>query len=147
MKQLVILTLFIFFLSGLLTSGCEDNLCNCYCDSYDALALPLNDTVDLKYSELYCNPENELRISFDSLSDSRCPIGATCFWEGNASFRITIKSDSNESNSFKLNTHANFLTDTVVNGLHYELIDVFPYPKIDKEYQLDDYILQLIISH
>ena len=101
----------------------------------------------MKYSEFYCNPDNEIRLSFDSLSDSRCPNGAVCFWEGNASFRITVKSDSNESNSFKLNTYGKFLTDTVVNGLHYELIDILPYPKIGKDYQLDDYILQLIISH
>ena len=147
MKQPGIFTLYIFFLSGLLSSGCENNLCNCYCDSYDALVFPLNDTVDLKYSELYCNPEYEIRLSFDSLSDSRCPNGALCFWEGNASFRITVKSDSIESNSFKLNTYGNFLTDTVVNGLHYELIDIFPYPKIGQNYQLDDYVLQLIISN
>ena len=146
MRHLTILALSIFLLSGLLSSGCEDNLCNCSCDSYDALDLPLNDTVDLKFSKLYCNPDYEIRLSFDSLSDSRCPIGAICFWEGNASFRLIVKSYSNESNSFTLNTNGKFLTDTLVNGLRYELIDVLPYPQVDKDYQLDDYILQLIIS-
>ena len=147
MRQLIVLALSILLLSGLFSSGCEDNLCNCYCDSYDALELRFNDTIDLKYSELYCNPDYEIRLSFDSLSDSRCPIGVVCFWEGNASFRLIVKSDSIESSSFKLNTNAKFLTDTLVNGFHYELIDVLPYPQVDKDYQLNDYILQLIISH
>lgn len=145
MRQPGILILSIFLLSGLLSSGCE-NKCDCFCGSYDALELRLNDTIDLKYSELYCNPDYKLRLSFDSLTDSRCPIGAVCFWEGNASFQLIVKSESNETNSFKLNTNENFRSDTVVNGLHYELIDVLPYPHVDKDYQLDDYILQLVIS-
>ena len=135
MRQFILLALSILLLSGLLSSGCEDNLCNCYCDSYDALELRFNDTIDLKYSELYCNPDYEIRLSFDSLSDSRCPIGVVCFWEGNASFRLIVKSDSIESSSFKLNTNAKFLTDTLVNGFHYELIDMLPYPQVDKDYE------------
>ena len=146
MRQLTIFALYVFLLSGLLISGCEDSSCNCYCSSYDAVELMLNDTVELKYNELYCNPEYEFRLSFDSISDSRCPIGAACIWEGNASIRLIVQAMGNDSNTFRLNSNGEFLTDTVINGLLYELIDLLPYPEVDKDYQLEDYTLQLLIS-
>lgn len=146
MRKLSILGISILLLSGLLSPGCEDSLCNCSCDSYNATVFSLNDTVDLKYSRLYCNPDYEIRLSFDSLTDSRCPIGAECIWEGNASFQLIVRSASGETNSFRLNTFGHFLSDTIVNGLRYELIDVLPYPKVDKDYEPDDYILQLVVS-
>jgi len=146
MRLLTLLTLFLLLLSGLLFSGCEDKNCNCYCSSFDAQELILNDTVELKYSELDCNPEYEFRLSFDSLSDSRCPLEAVCVWEGNAEVRLIVQSSEYGSNTFRLNTNETFLTDTMVNGFRYELIDVLPYPEVDQDYELDDYTLQLIIS-
>ena len=145
MKQLTILILSLLLFSGLLFSGCEDKHCSC-CSSYDAVELMLNDTVQLKYNELYCNPEYELQLSFDSLSDSRCPIGAYCIWEGTASVKLHVQNSDGKATSFWLNTHNSFLTDTIVNGIRYEFIDLFPYPKVDMDYSLDDYILQMIIS-
>ena len=38
------------------------------------------------------------------------------------------------------------LTDTLVNGLRFELIDLLPYPEVKRDYQLDDYTLHLLIS-
>ena len=136
----------LLLLTGLFITGCEDKNCNCYCSSYDAVELMLNDTVELKYSELYCNPEYEFRLSIDSISDSRCPIGAACIWEGNARVKLHVQQYGKSPSTFWLNTHSSFLTDTVLNGLRYELIDVLPYPEVDKDYSLDDYTLQLLIS-
>jgi len=136
----------LLLLTGLFITGCEDKNCNCYCSSFDAQELILNDTVELKYSELDCNPEYEFRLSFDSLSDSRCPLEAACVWEGNAEVRLIVQSSEHGSNIFRLNTNEKFLTDTMVNGFRYELIEILPYPEVDQDYQLDDYTLQLIIS-
>ena len=146
MRQKTFIAIFIFLLSAFLYSGCELFQCNCYCSNYAADELPLNETVELNYSEPYCNSEHEFRLSFDSLSDGRCPIGAMCIWEGNASVKLIIKQEGKSDNTFWLNTFDGFLTDTTVNGIRFELIDLLPYPEIDKDYQLDDYILQLHIS-
>ncbi len=146
MRQKSFIALFIFLFSSFLYSGCEKYQCNCYCSDFNAEELTLNDTVDLKYSELYCNSEHEIRVSFDSLSDSRCPIGAMCFWEGNASVKFMIEREGESKDTFTLNTHSRFITDTVLNGVRYELIDLLPYPEIGKDYVLDDYILQVLIS-
>ncbi|MCD4710867.1 MAG: hypothetical protein K8R52_08480 [Bacteroidales bacterium] len=109
--------------------------CNCFCSNYDAEELTLNDTVELKYSELYCNSEYEIRLSFDSISDSRCPIGAACFWQGNASVRLTLKQHRESATTFRMNTFNGFLTDTLlVNGLRFELIDPCPLPNLFKSW-------------
>jgi hypothetical protein len=146
MRQITIFALSIFLLAGLLISGCEDSGCNCFCSSYDAEELTLNDTIDLRYSELYCNPEYEIRLSFDSIHDSRCPIGAVCIWEGNARVKLHVQQSGKSHSTFWLNTHISYLTDTLINGIRYELIDLLPYPEEGKDYSLEDYTLQLLIS-
>ena len=146
MRHFSTIILSIFLLAGLLFSSCEHLGCDCYCSEYDAEDQVLNDTIDLKYGQLYCNSEQELRLSFDSISDSRCPIGAICVWEGNASVRLLIKQGGDEDITFRLNTHGMYMTDTLVNGLRYELIDLLPYPEIEQENQAEDFILQLLIS-
>jgi len=145
MRKKTFITIFIFLLSAFLYSGCELFQCDCYCSNYGAEDLTLNETAELKYSELYCNSEYEFRLSFDSLSDGRCPIGAMCVWEGNARVKLIIKQEGKSDDTFWLNTFDGFLTDTTVNGLRFELIELQPYPEIDKDYILDDYILQLKI--
>lgn len=133
-------------LSGLLYSGCELFDQNSYCDKYNSEELTLNDTIEFKYDELYCNSKYEFRLSFDSLSDGRCPIGAWCVWEGTARINLIVQSSNNANQTFTLFTHSSFLNDTMVDGIRYELIDLLPYPEIDKSYQEEDYILRLFIS-
>ncbi len=133
-------------LSGLLYSGCELFDRNSYCDKYDSEELTLNDTLELKYSELYCNSKYGFRLSFDSLSDGRCPIGVWCIWEGTARINLTVQSPGKDIHTFTLFTHSSFLNDTMVDGIRYELIDLLPYPEIDRNYQEEDYILRLFIS-
>ena len=88
----------------------------------------------------------DFRLSFDSLSDGRCPIGMLCLWEGNARIDLVLKYKGEDATRFTLNTFSGFLSDTVVKDIRFELIDLFPYPEVDKDYQLDDYILQIHIS-
>jgi len=135
-----------FLLILVLLTTCENRDCDCLCSAYGSEQFRINDTLQLKYNEIYCNPEYEFLIGFDSLADNRCPLGAVCIWEGNAGITITLKSRNRVYSSFRLNTHSRFLTDTIVNGLRFELIDVLPYPEINKDYSPEDYQLLLYIS-
>lgn len=146
MRQKAIIAFSTLLLAGLLLSACEVFHCNCYCSNYVAEELKLNETVDLRFSSLYCNGKNEFRLSFDSLMDSRCPIGAECIWEGNARIKLHLQQSGHDPVSFWLNTHNGFLTDTVVLDLRFELMDILPYPELGKDYQLDDYTVQMIIT-
>lgn len=146
MRYKGIIALLTFLLSGLFFPGCELLQRNDYCSNFDIEELKLNEILEMRYSELYCNAEYEIRLSFDSLQDSRCPIGAACIWEGNGRVQLILKQGARNDTRFWLNTNVNFLTDTVVNGLRFTLVDMLPYPQVDKNYQLDDYILQMNIS-
>lgn len=136
----------VLVLSILLLPGCELFQRNDYCSSFDIEELKPNETLEMRYSERYCNPEKEIILSFDSLQDSRCPIGAACIWEGNGRVQLILKHGGGKATRFWLNTHVNFRSDTVVNGLRFELLDMLPYPQVETDYQLDDYILQMHIS-
>lgn len=142
--QIIVFSLCLLF--GQIYTGCELFDRHGFCDKYNSEELTLNDTIDFNYSELYCNSKYELRLSFDSLSDGRCPIGAWCIWEGTARINFIVQSSSASTHIFSLFTHNSLLNDTVIDGIGYELIDVLPYPELEKNYQEEDYILRLFIS-
>ena len=146
MRSRTILALALFLLSGLLHPGCELIDRHQYCDPYDSGELTLNDTLELKYNQLYCNSKYEFRLSFDSLSDGRCPIGAWCIWEGTARVNLIVQPSGKAKQTFTLFTHKGFLNDTLLDGIRYEFIDLFPYPEIDRNYREEDYILRFLIS-
>jgi hypothetical protein len=147
MKHNTIRKLFVVIsLSSLYLSGCELFQHNEYCSDFDIEELTLKDTLEMRYRESYCNSEYEIRLSFDSIQDSRCPIGAYCIWEGNGRVQLVIRQGGENTIRFWLNTHSRFMNDTVVNGLRFELVDMLPYPMVDKDYQLDDYVLLMNIS-
>jgi len=58
------------------------------------------------------------------LSDSRCPSGVTCVWEGEVTVALTL-SGSMGSDAFTLSDHA---TTRVVSGTSFTLVSVQPLP-------------------
>lgn len=81
MRRNAIIALSIFLLTGLFFSRGEVFHCNFLFSNYDAEKLTLKDTIELKYSDLYYNSAHDLRLSFDSISEERCPSGAVCVWK------------------------------------------------------------------
>ncbi|HEX8160719.1 MAG TPA: hypothetical protein VF538_02380 [Pyrinomonadaceae bacterium] len=48
----------------------------------------------------------DLRIALLSVGeDSRCPVGATCVWAGNAKVRLSARNSKGECAEFELNTN------------------------------------------
>jgi hypothetical protein len=132
-------------LIAIFSMGCEgirfEGVCN-----FDSIQMALNDTIKMQIGEVYCNQANGIRLECDSLvGDSRCPIGATCVWEGNAELSFILEQDGDQLHEFNLNTNPGFRTDTTINDLRYKLLDLLPYPELDTVPNLDDYIIQLII--
>jgi len=91
--------------------------------------LEIGKVTEIKSGETAENSQKGLSLRVGYINDSRCPEGAMCSWEGNASveFHLTTK---REKYDFTLDTHRppNFKNDTVIEGVKYELIDVLPYP-------------------
>ena len=84
---------------------------------------------------------NDLSFTFDSVpEDSRCPIGAVCFWSGNAS--VLLKSDDF---TFKLNTTLS--PQTISYGRYsLRLISLAPYPKIGEQIPKDSYVASMLVT-
>ncbi|MFT3751643.1 MAG: hypothetical protein QM800_01810 [Paludibacter sp.] len=100
--------------------------------------------IDIGLNDLYYDKANDFRLEIDSvLNDSRCPIGAVCVWEGNAQVRFDLKTEGNYHYTFNLNTHRSFRQDTLIRGIRFKLIDVLPYPDINKTFNYQDYRVKI----
>ncbi len=147
MKHLTAISFSLILGFGFIFSGCETFCGRCYCDNFEAQTLILNDTVELRFGEVYCNADHRISLTFDSLyGDGRCPIGMYCLWEGNALLHLALEDKKEGASEFILNTFDNFLTDTTIHGIRYELIDLEPYPIVDVEYPQEAYTAIVLIS-
>ena len=109
--------------------------------------LVLNDTIEQKFNEIIYNFDNDFRIQLDSvITDSRCPIGADCVWEGNAEIKFELIIEGNYQYLFDLNTNSQFQADTLIKGFRFKLIRVLPYPKIDEVLEKEDYKVEIVVN-
>jgi hypothetical protein len=84
----------------------------------------------------------DVEITFRDFTDSRCPEGATCVWEGEATVMLTISNDD-ESIDFTL---VGIGSDTTLLNHNIEFVDLLPYPKSGVEIDPDDKELKLNVT-
>ncbi|MFD1140012.1 hypothetical protein ACFQ4C_02795 [Larkinella insperata] len=78
-------TLYGLLLVGLLAVGCEKD---------NKVAPPeQNSPVTMKINQSARVKQN-VTLSVDNITDSRCPINANCVWFGNAQVKFTLKGDT-----------------------------------------------------
>ena len=97
---------------------------------------------DFDLHRIYRSFDEKLSVRIDSIHDSRCPLGATCIWQGEARVFMTLLLE--EENQLVLSTFDNQI-DTVQN---FEIIltDVLPYPDLSVETDPGDYAVILRIN-
>lgn len=87
-------------------------------------------TVDLNDCTIDDKNEN-VRICFTSLQDSRCPLNATCVWQGIAVAGFTIRLHGIQHQvtlaTDKIPGYPS--TDTTVSGYQIKLLNITPYPE------------------
>lgn len=87
----------------------------------------LEDTISLSYHDCVNDLQNKFSVCFDSLlSDSRCPEGAVCFWEGNAEAKFRFQRFGGDPVLFNLNTYHGFTNETVIDGYRIKLVGLTP---------------------
>ncbi len=105
----------------------------------------VNDTIILGMNDMYYDFENDFRLEPDSLlSDSRCPAGVECFWEGNAAVRFKLIVGGNDQYLFTLNTHHSFQREETIDGMTFKLVEVLPYPDINADFNYWDYKVKIL---
>jgi hypothetical protein len=146
MKDHFFFTFITLLILGSNMAGCETFCGKCYCDSYDAQAFTLNDTLEMKFGEVYCNPEKRIRLTFTAFEESRCPIGVYCVWEGYARTTFSLDDKKDDHSEFVLHTLGAHEADTIIQGLRIELLGLAPYPVIDVEFPQSSYTATIAIS-
>ncbi len=87
-----------------------------------------------------------LKIKFvDVTEDSRCPAGAQCIMAGRVTVVINVIKDEQNLGDFSLTKGRNEYLAIDFNGYLMKLIAVDPYPKVEKEIELSDYVITLSI--
>ena len=107
-------------------------------DAIDTFDLIANNCITIEHST----------ICFDSvLSDSRCPTGATCVWEGYATVSLKLTTHDNENHKVELNTNPDFSIDTMIGNIYLLLTDLTPYPDINTAIDPKDYKVNITIAN
>ena len=109
-------------------------------------AVALGEPVTMAIGQKVSFAREPLSIAFvEVVSDSRCPSGATCVWQGEASCRLSI-TFRDSSNSLIVTqpglTETPATTDFDQYQIQYRLR---PYPALDKQIKPGDYRLELTV--
>lgn len=116
-----------FLIAMIVFTGCEkDGDTTRQFTAIDSLAVPIDTCINKTYGTdniVYC---------LDSITDSRCPTGAVCVWEGVASakFRVQINQVNHQVKLHTQTGMAIYPNDTTIAGFNFKLIDVTPYPSL-----------------
>ncbi len=109
------------------------------CDS--PTAFRLGNQFWLGYGQSVTLAQTRLTVVFRSLKeDTRCPEFVDCAWAGNASVVIVVSGDD-----VSLNTSLD-PGEVSLSGYRIRLMDVRPYPRLDKSYSLREYQVGLIVT-
>jgi hypothetical protein len=123
----------ILFIAGFL-AGCQKD--------QDNGSFILNQEVKLKAGTLYTCPSDPFSVKITRITDSRCPEGVYCIWQGEATVYLEVKEI--QSGEVVLST-VHQPVDTV-NNYVFKLMDVLPYPKYQVEIPDSEKIVVLQIN-
>lgn len=107
----------------------------------------LNQSFTLAQGAKACLSSENVCLTFEKVyGDSRCPLGAMCFWEGVAEVNFTLQINQTKY-PFTLHTldKLQYQKDTVIQGYNIKLEQLNPYPET-KPIDQKDYRAQVIIS-
>jgi hypothetical protein len=114
-------------------------------ENFDSLIY--NDTINLAYRDCFSDCENKFYICMDSVvNDSRCPIGAMCFWAGMATVRFKFQKYNEAPIYFNLITQVPTYNYKIIDGFRFTLIDLTPYPSLKNHKEQCGYKAKLVVT-
>jgi hypothetical protein len=140
MKKYRLILVMIIALSLPFLSSCEKS-------PVSTTTAELNQNISLKDGQTVTINSEDLDITFKSVvSDSRCPVGYDCLWEGNAEIEFFLKM-AQDTATVRLNTTLDPKEKDIFNDLHIKLISVKPYPVSNQPpIKPEDYIIEIIVT-
>jgi hypothetical protein len=106
----------------------------------------LGEEFKLPVKQSALEPEEEILFTFKTvLSDSRCPTGVLCVWQGEAVILVNVKIGSVDYGDFKMSTYGN--PSTINVGKYYvKFINLDPYPVYGQSIDPDSYVGYFLID-
>lgn len=107
----------------------------------------LGESFTLKVGESARIEAAALRIGFEDVpTDSRCPRGVECVWEGDATVRVRAQRASRAGERLELHTSAREQTSVVYEGYEIRLLQLAPYPVSGGTIEQTDYEATLEVT-
>ncbi len=107
----------------------------------------LGKSFGIKIGESVLIETEALQIGFEAVpSDSRCPTGERCVWEGDATVRIWARQASREREDFELHTSEREERAVIYLGYGIRLQQLTPYPVSGGTIEPEDYEATLEVS-
>lgn len=121
-------------LSGLISAPAQDAV---------QLAVPF----EIKPGQVVTVEDAALRISFEGVTqDSRCPVGVTCVWEGDAVVTLTLERPPASRDTRALHTSRRYARETTYEGFVVRLQDLKPKPATGQTISPEDYRATLVVE-
>ncbi len=129
LKYLLVLFLF----AGM---GCEETVIE--------QGFTIGKEASFQVNQLYTSADGKYTLKLTEVSDSRCPEGVQCVWQGEVAIKGELSENGNKS-SFEIHSVSS-LSNKQPDGYTVQIIDAKPYPKYGTEYKLTDLIVTLLIQ-
>jgi hypothetical protein len=89
----------------------------------------------------------DLTVVFEEVeSDSRCPTGVTCVWEGDGVVHLCLGASPQTATSLRLHTRESASQKARHAGLVIQLVELRPYPAGDVPVDSATYRVRLVVS-
>ena len=147
-------TIWMILLGTLESSGCYGNPVssdpgvNEIASAAASSAAVTTGVVKLRFDEIITHEGLELRLL--KVMDSRCPVGANCFWAGEVKVileAINVEQSGTEPVELQLTLQARQgPTTAAVSGYEMKLLNVDPYPMDGVTPKRTDYIVEINFS-
>lgn len=95
-------------------------------------------------NKLYTSEDGRYSLIISEISDSRCPEGVQCIWQG----EVTIKGEwavSGSKSSFEIHSEIS-QSNKQPDGYTIQIVDAKPYPKFGVESKPENLIVTLLVK-
>ena len=135
MKTLSVLKyLLVFFLfAGM---GCEETIID--------HGFTIGKEANFQVNQLYTSADGQYSLKITEVSDSRCPEGVQCIWQG----EVTVTGEFTENgkkSSFEIHSVIS-QSNKQPDGYSIQIVDAKPYPKYGAESKPEDLVVTLLIQ-
>ena len=88
-----------------------------------------------------------VRLTFEAVrGDSRCPVGVSCIWAGDAVVAMTVHDTDGGPTTTELHTNVRFDAEAVLDGYVVRLVRLSPTPRVDATIEVDQYEALLVVD-